>query len=128
MFYSVAEHCCLLHDYVREKGLGDPQMALLHDASEAYISDIPSGIKKELDGLEELEGRILRTIFEVFNLEFPLPPWFKDLDVRIRADEAMVIATNGNRNIQPGRIPLGVKLHCWNPTRAEFEWIERLRV
>lgn len=47
MFYSVAQHCLL----VSEKIPGGPEVklaALLHDAAEAYVNDLPSPLKRWL--------------------------------------------------------------------------------
>ncbi len=47
IFYSVAQHCLL----VSEKIPGGPEVklaALLHDASEAYVGDLPGPLKKWL--------------------------------------------------------------------------------
>lgn len=49
-FYSVAEHCCLVRQLVIEAGLPHLGLAaLLHDAHEAYVGDIPTPLKRELD-------------------------------------------------------------------------------
>lgn len=41
-YYSVAEHCCLVHDLVAAEDLGGqwPAAALLHDGHEAYLGDV----------------------------------------------------------------------------------------
>ena len=39
---------------------------LLHDASECYMSDVPSPFKKELPEYNEREGRMLAMIYEKF--------------------------------------------------------------
>jgi hypothetical protein len=48
---------------------------LLHDASEAYILDIPTPIKKGLPGIKEhygaLEARVMKVIWERFGLTEP---------------------------------------------------------
>ncbi|MGZ6854414.1 MAG: hypothetical protein ACXVGC_10195 [Mycobacteriaceae bacterium] len=49
-FYSVAEHCCLVRQLVIEAGRPELGLAaLLHDAHEAYVGDIPTPLKHELD-------------------------------------------------------------------------------
>lgn len=39
---------------------------LLHDASECYMSDVPTPFKKQLPEYEEREERLLRMIYEKF--------------------------------------------------------------
>src|SRR3990167_6603298 len=74
-FYSVAQHCVTVSDFV---SLTNPEFALeglLHDASEAYVVDVPSPLKhkQELSGYREIENQVHAKIFQVFNLQFPLP-------------------------------------------------------
>lgn len=62
-FYSVAEHSLRLLELVPVK---DQLEALLHDAAEAYTTDIPTLMKAELPMLQEAEERLTRLIFEKF--------------------------------------------------------------
>lgn len=50
-FYSVAEHSILAAKMMRQRNGGNPALirwALLHDASEAYVVDIPRPAKRQL--------------------------------------------------------------------------------
>jgi uncharacterized protein len=81
-FYSVAEHslnCSYLIDSADLK-----LAALLHDASEAYLLDIPKPIKGGLTNYKEIEDRIMMAIAERFGFEYPLPTEIK------KADEIML--------------------------------------
>jgi hypothetical protein len=66
--YNVASHCCFVAKMIFED-TNDPTMALfglLHDTSEAYISDIPSPLKRipELKAvIEPIESRILNIMY-----------------------------------------------------------------
>ncbi|NLT12831.1 MAG: HD domain-containing protein, partial [Clostridiales bacterium] len=64
-FYSVAQHSinCMLE--AKAKGCSDKvQLAcLLHDASEAYLSDITRPVKAVLDKYLEIEGNMQITIY-----------------------------------------------------------------
>lgn len=67
-FYSVGQHCIACAKEAEARGLSS-RMALaclLHDASEAYLSDVPRPFKKELPWYDELENRILDMIYERF--------------------------------------------------------------
>tara|TARA_R110002153_G_scaffold58217_2_gene159660 strand:+ start:2249 stop:2779 length:531 start_codon:yes stop_codon:yes gene_type:complete len=94
-FYSVAEHSVLIAEKVLALG-GDKQEALgalMHDASEAYLSDIPRPIKPHLVGYQEMEDRLSKVIFSKFKLE-PITERVLHLDYNIVADEAKVLFNN----------------------------------
>ena len=70
-FYSVAQHSinCALEAQAmgREKKI---QLAcLLHDASEAYISDITRPVKKNLPAYLEVESKLQNEIYQAFGIE-----------------------------------------------------------
>lgn len=60
VFYSVAQHS------VRVAKIEHTLQALMHDAAEAYLLDVPSPIKKRLPGYREIEDNLLRVIGEKF--------------------------------------------------------------
>lgn len=71
--YSVAQHSVLVSE------MCDPQDALwglLHDASEAYVSDLPYPVKS-LPGIaapfRALEARVQRAVCKRFSLEMKMP-------------------------------------------------------
>src|ERR1051325_11429351 len=69
-FYSVAEHCVLMSEWV------DPAnalAALLHDATEAYVVDVPRPLKRQLAGYREIEAAVWLAIATRFGLELALP-------------------------------------------------------
>lgn len=84
-FYSVAEHS------VRVAEISvDPLWGLLHDASEAYISDLASPLKmmSELgDPYREVEERLMKVIADRFDLVYPMPRAVKRADRRLLAAE-----------------------------------------
>lgn len=69
-FYSVAQHSINCAREARASGLPSRiQLAcLLHDASEAYISDITRPVKCYLDEYRKIEHRLQNIIFEKFGL------------------------------------------------------------
>ncbi len=73
-FYSVAQHAVLVARTVHWLGMTDPRVlraALLHDASEAYLRDIPSPMKR-LPAMYEyriLERRVQEAILSHFGIE-----------------------------------------------------------
>lgn len=82
-FYSVAEHCVRVSRCVHWI---DARSALMHDAAEAYVADVPSPIKRlpEMAAYREIERGVERVIAERWQLDYP---W--NLAVKY-ADEAML--------------------------------------
>ena len=67
-FYSVGQHCIGCSKEALARGYGDEValMCLLHDASEAYISDITRPVKKEMKEYIVIERRLQNAIYERF--------------------------------------------------------------
>lgn len=77
VFYSVAEHCVNVSQKVDR---GHELAGLLHDASEAYLMDIPRPIKNNLIGYKEAEDKLMRMIAERYGFEYPLHKNVKQCD------------------------------------------------
>ena len=93
-FYSVAEHCWIGARFI------EPEFRLaflLHDASEAYLCDIPSPIKQYLPDYKEIELGIEKAIATKFGLEFPNNDMVKYMDVVMLSVEAQhLVHSRGN--------------------------------
>ena len=89
-FYSVAQHSVLVSQVYERMGPevpGAKLWGLLHDASEAYLADVPRPVKPFLAGYEELETQLLQAVAERFGLLWPIPEIVKQVDNVILADE-----------------------------------------
>ena len=76
-FYSVAQHSmCVANLVDKQHALS----ALLHDASEAYLMDIPSPIKALLPNYKEIENGLMEVISKKFGFEWPMPDEVKEAD------------------------------------------------
>ena len=65
-FFSVGQHCINCAKEAEARGYS-PRVTLaclIHDAGEAYVSDVPRPFKKELPSFMEWENRILDLIYE----------------------------------------------------------------
>lgn len=131
-FYSVAEHCVLMSYAVSPE---NALAALLHDASEAYLVDVPRPIKRS-DGMapyRAAERLLMNAIARRFDLRsdsfiYELPAEVKEADTRILVDERARLMSLG-QDLDwglDGIEPLGVKIQCWSPAIAEDRFIERL--
>ena len=66
-FWSVGQHCICCAKEAAARGLSDRMVlaCLLHDASECYMSDVPTPFKKELPEYQEQEEQLLRMILKI---------------------------------------------------------------
>ena len=89
-FYSVAEHSVLASEILPGEPVETRLAALLHDASEAYLSDIPRPLKRrpEFAFYREAETRAMATICDRFGLSTGEPSIVKHADGVLLATEA----------------------------------------
>jgi len=83
-FYSVAQHSVLVSDYVPRP---HAFRALLHDAAEAYLVDLPRPVKLELPEYRALEKKVQAAIYQRFGLSGEDSPCIKEADDRVLAQE-----------------------------------------
>ena len=74
IFYSVAEHC--IDCYSRNRSLE----ALMHDASEAYLVDIPRPIKNQIHDYQKIEHNLNTVLSAVFGFKYPFSKSVKKAD------------------------------------------------
>ena len=67
-FFSVGQHCLHCAREAKARGWGSrvALACLLHDASEAYLSDVPRPFKASLPEYRVLEDRLLAVIYQKF--------------------------------------------------------------
>lgn len=67
-FFSVGQHCIYCALEARARGFSSRIVlaCLLHDASEAYMSDVPRPFKKYLKDYQVLEDRLLTLVYEKY--------------------------------------------------------------
>ena len=104
-FYSVAQHSVIV-SYFCDSSL----QGLLHDASEAYISDINSPIKKmdQLTGYREIESKIQKVIYKKFNLPEIENTSVKKADKLVLAIEARNLMNHISPEWNIPSIPLNI--------------------
>lgn len=122
-FYSVAEHSILV-SYLA----ADPLAGLLHDGSEAYITDIASPIKPHLGNYKELEDKIMGMLAQKYGFKYPLCEDIKDCDATQLKTEAKYLLKSGGipwAHLYPTRRAHGIKPMCLGPEEAEKAFLER---
>lgn len=122
-FYSVAEHSVHMARMVSPE---NALWALLHDAAEAYVADVPRPLKRHLPGYKEVEARVMASICDHFDLAHEMPAEVHEADERILSDEIhqnMESMEWHNRHASP----LGVALEFWTPPVAELYFMDAFR-
>lgn len=124
-FYSVAQHAVLVSE---ECDPADAMWGLLHDASEAYIVDIPRPLKNAagMAGYKAIEGAFMAAVCERFGLPLEMPA-----SVR-RADEVL-LATEARDLMPPASVAKWTLLYPpkagyvlpWSPRRAKEAFLLR---
>lgn len=114
-FYSVAEHSVLVSEIAEELNLCDPFEALMHDASEAYICDIPGPWKYLLPDYQKLEEVLERKLQDFFKLPSKTTGC-KHADLIALMVEGRVLLTSRGETMIEGGIPA-----CYGP--AADAWI-----
>ena len=84
-FLSVAEHSIIVASMVEEK---HQLPALLHDAAEAYITDIPRPIKQMIPMVNEIDAALTKAIFEKYGCAYPIDPEITEVDRELCLAEA----------------------------------------
>lgn len=125
-FYSVAEHSVLL---ARAAPAHLKKWALLHDAAEAYIVDVPRPLKPFLTNYKQAEAAVMRAIEFRFGLHLGLPDQVKRLDRAILVDEMQqnMAPSVASWTSLDGLDPIGVKLQFWTPRQARIEFMREFR-
>lgn len=129
-FYSVAEHCVRVS---RALDAWDASPAvilhgLLHDASEAYLGDIVSPLKRLsiFSGYREVEEKLQRVICRRFGLPEKEPAIVRKADLVLLATEARDVMPYNPENW--GALteePLAERITPWSAVEAERAFLIR---
>ncbi len=112
-FYSVAQHS-VLASYYAEPNL--QRAALLHDAAEAYISDVPSPLKKcpDFKAFNRIEDNLLFALADKFDFQYPFP-------AAIHAVDKLLLALE-YRDVFKGMLDWAPDLTKW--ARLTLYWLQ----
>lgn len=123
-FYSVAEHSYHCSYLVPAEYALD---ALLHDASEAYVADLPKPLKTLLPDYCRIEDQVMRRIADEFGIQYPFHQSIKDADVAMLfAERNQLLSTPPMQWTDEDTVPANVKIQCWQPRLAKQVFIDRL--
>ncbi|WP_181168649.1 MULTISPECIES: hypothetical protein [unclassified Mesorhizobium] len=121
-FYSVAEHSVLIANWIWWHGsAADALCGLLHDATEAYLVDMPRPVKRSLHEYRLHEAALWKVIAARYGLPGVMPDVVHEADNRIIADELVNMAPMAWHAKHDD--PLGVELQFWSPAEAEANFL-----
>ncbi|RZD16594.1 MAG: HD family hydrolase [Candidatus Acididesulfobacter guangdongensis] len=122
-FYSVAQHSVLAVNNVPDE---DSLAALLHDATESYLTDISKPLKTLLPQYRKLEYKVYKVITEKFGLPDKLPDSVKEADLRLLATEKrdLLIGEPDEWTIIKTVKPYPEKIEPWNPKKSETIFLD----
>lgn len=132
-FYSVAQHSCLVHDWIAEHFPDFPNLllpGLMHDAAEAYLGDHAGPFKAILPHysmVNQLEDDVQRGIEREFS--------FQSEPIVKRADNAVLAAEARDLMYSRGKSwgdwireePWPVQIIPWTPKLAKQKFLDRFR-
>ena len=129
-FYSVAQHSVLVSELVAQRGgdVEDVFAALMHDAAEAYLGDMPHPIKHRSPlgaAFREVEEHLERALRERFGIRADVAA-LKPADRALLATERRAFsAETWHWPELEGIEPLEIELNAWPPDVAERKFAQR---
>jgi len=115
-FYSVAQHsyhvCCIAPMEQKLQGL-------LHDASEAYLMDIPTPIKAMLPQYKVIENNLMQVIAKKFGFDYPLHKKVKEADKEMLEHEWKYVMLNH---------PIRNDFKCWPSQEAKAVFLDNFKI
>jgi uncharacterized protein len=129
-FYSVAQHSVIVSRLVEERGgdVEDAFAALMHDATEAYLGDMPHPLKHRSPlgaAFKAAEDDLERALRAHFRIK-PDVPEIKRADRALLATERRAFsAETWHWPELDGVEPLGIDLRAWSPDEAAQAFAER---
>jgi hypothetical protein len=132
--YSVAEHSVRVSELVAAWRAPRSVVlwALLHDASEAYLVDLPTPLKAHAligNGYRASEDHLMRAVSKRFRLPKKQPPIVARADAVLLATEVRDLMFNRPAHWRKlTEKPLPDRIRPWPPDVAEYEFLRRFRL
>lgn len=137
-FYSVAEHSVLVSEIMETWRMGDPFEGLMHDGTEAFLSDIAGPWKRRLPDYKALEAEIEGKLKSHFGLPHEKTPGCEEADkIALMVEGRSLLPSKGELMIAGG-IPAhygtladswiachGHSIHCWDHRTARRRFMQR---
>jgi hypothetical protein len=130
VFYSVAQHSVIVSELVEARGgdVEDAFAALMHDATEAYLGDMPHPIKHRSElgsAFKAAEDDLERVIRDRFGIKADVPE-IKRVDRALLATERRAFSDESWHWPElEGVEPLELELVAWAPDKAAEAFARR---
>jgi hypothetical protein len=122
-FFSVADHCWAVSNLVPEE---DALAALLHDATEAYLGDVITPLKRVLPSYELLERAWWECIADHFRISRELPRSVKVADRFMLECERRDLVNHAHKfEWEPDRLPIGPRIVPRSSIDARIAYLRR---
>lgn len=123
-FYSVAQHSVLCSQLVPHM---DAYAALMHDAAEAFLGDVPSPLKQLLPDYRRLETEVEQAIFQRFGVPHPLPASVKYADrVMLNSEQQDLMPPHADTWPLVEGLPRWPEaIEPWTPLEAKAQFLSR---
>lgn len=125
IFYSVAQHAILVSQMCRPE---DALFGLLHDASEAFLCDVPTPLKRqpEFEPYRNAEKALMNIICDAFGLVHDEPVSVKEADKRMLATEARDLTFTAGRGwTTMNAEPYDWHVQAWSPEYTRVKFLSR---
>lgn len=123
-FYSVAQHSVFVSYICNHE---DSFWGLMHDASEAYLVDVPRPLKRsgKFQAYLDFEDKMQKAICERFGLSEEEPESVKRADKILLATEARDLMSPLHHDWRQPVQPLPFTIVSWSPEKAKEEFLQR---
>lgn len=123
-FYSVAQHSVYVSHICNEE---DALWGLLHDASEAYLVDVPRPLKRsgKFQAYLDFEAQMQEAICKRFGLPVQEPPSVKKADTKLLATEARDLMSPLHSDWVNRTTPLPFVIEAWDHQKAKNMFMQR---
>lgn len=132
-FYSVGNHSIMVSEIMEYLGEGDPLEGLLHDGTEAYLSDVPKPVKVILPEMGLIDGLLDRRLRQEMFLTPEMTPACHRADVIALHIEGLDLVADQGRGFDDSlglrQLALDLKhrfgLQYRQPEDAKAEFLRR---
>ena len=124
-FYSVAEHSFLIGSQMYDdlKNPDEALAGLLHDASEAYLGDIPKPLKQLLPEYLKIEHNVQTVIMKKFTKYDFIPAIVKEYDKKILMNEKLQNMNESQAKWKTDNEGLDIECLFLHPEEAKYQFL-----